>query len=405
MAEKDIIIKVCNVKKEYQLGNIDYHSFWNDFRHKRNGKAKRLMALDDVSFEIKRGEAVGIIGGNGAGKSTLLKILSRITTPSDGVVYMDGTVSSMLEVGTGFHPELTGRENIYINGTILGMTKKEINEKLEDIIEFSECAEFIDTPVKRYSSGMYVKLAFSVAAFLDSEIMILDEVLSVGDVRFQNKCLGKIQELVSKEGRTVLCVSHNMNTISRFCERCLVLDHGKLIFDGETREAIREYFGDNKVSETVLECENSRRFTWLMREDVRLKRAEYVGKSDSCFSGDENVTLKINFKNNEDIEKLCFRVEIQDDMENPVATAFIYDFYNGYKGEQGEFTAKLDISMLKEGKYRTIYTFFERDHMNESIDLDCIVGLPFKKEGKKNSEIEWHTSAWGCVELPKLILK
>lgn len=405
MAEKDIIIKVCDVKKEYQLGNIDYHSFWNGIRNKKKDTSKKLMALDGVSFEIERGEAVGIIGGNGAGKSTLLKILSRITTPSEGVVYMDGTLSSMLEVGTGFHPELTGRENIYVNGTILGMTKKEIDEKLEDIIEFSECRRFIDTPVKRYSSGMYVKLAFSVAAFLESEIMILDEVLSVGDVKFQNKCLGKIQELVSKEGRTVLCVSHNMNTISRFCERCLVLDHGRLIFDGDTREAVRNYFGDNKISETVLECENSRRFTWLTREDIRLKRAEYVGKEDSSFGDGEAVILKINFKNNEDIEKLCFRVEIQDDVENPVATAFIYDFYNGYKGEQGEFTVKLDISMLREGKYRTIYTFFERDQMNESIDLDCIIGLPFKKESGKNKEIEWHASAWGCVELPELILK
>ena len=162
---------------------------------------------------------MGIIGANGAGKSTLLKILSRITAPTSGKVYLDGTLSSMLEVGTGFHPELSGRENIYINGTILGMTRKEIDSKIEDIIAFSEIREFIDTPVKRYSSGMYVKLAFAVAAYLESDIMILDEVLAVGDMKFQKKCLDKMQELSSKEGRTVLCVSHNMVTISKFCKR------------------------------------------------------------------------------------------------------------------------------------------------------------------------------------------
>ena len=199
MEEKDIIIKVEDVHKEYWLGSIDRHSFREELQRKRHAESakiperKRISALNGVSFEIERGEAVGIIGANGAGKSTLLKILSRVTAPTTGKVYLDGSLSSMLEVGTGFHPELSGRENIYINGTILGMTRKEIDSKIEDIIEFSEIRDFIDTPVKRYSSGMYVKLAFSVAAYLDSDIMILDEVLAVGDMKFQKKCLDKMR--------------------------------------------------------------------------------------------------------------------------------------------------------------------------------------------------------------------
>ena len=175
-----------------------------------------------------RGDALGIIGHNGAGKSTLLKLLSRVTAPTAGSISYNGRITSMLEVGTGFHGELTGRENIYMNGAILGMTKKEIDAKMEQIIDFSEVRQFIDTPVKRYSSGMYVKLAFSVAAHLDSEIMIMDEVLAVGDMAFQKKCLDKMREAADKEGRTVLYVSHNMNTIRQLCDRCIVLEHGRI---------------------------------------------------------------------------------------------------------------------------------------------------------------------------------
>ena len=195
-----------------------------------------FLVLDDVSFEVSKGECVGIIGHNGAGKSTLLKLISRITAPTSGDIWMNGRVASMLEVDTEFHGELTGRENIYMNGAILGMKKKEIDEKMEDIIEFSECRQFIDTPVKRYSSVMYVKLAFSVAAHLDSEIMIMDEVLAVGDINFQQKCLEKMRSVATEEGRTILYVSHNMSTIRTLCNRCMVLDHGKLNFDGDAEK-------------------------------------------------------------------------------------------------------------------------------------------------------------------------
>lgn len=254
------ILEIKNVSKEYRLGMIGGTSLKEELQRKRAARkgledptrkvtdnsvgkiGEKFMALKDINITIHEGERVGIIGHNGAGKSTLLKLISRITAPSTGSITMNGRVASMLEVGTGFHPELTGRENIYMNGAILGMTRSEIDKKIEDIIEFSECRQFIDTPVKRYSSGMYVKLAFSVAAHLDAEIMIMDEVLAVGDVAFQRKCLNKMSQLAVDEGRTILYVSHNMATIRQLCNRCIVLDHGEQIFDGEVEEAINNYY-------------------------------------------------------------------------------------------------------------------------------------------------------------------
>lgn len=254
----EIAIKIEHVSKEYRLGAIgggtlrgDLQSWWARVRGREDPNSKigsgekhigeRFLALDDISFEVRKGEALGIIGHNGAGKSTLLKLLSRVTAPTEGTISYNGRIASMLEVGTGFHPELTGRENVYMNGAILGMTKAEIDRKFDKIVEFAEMEKFIDTPVKRYSSGMYVKLAFAVAAHLDSEIMVMDEVLAVGDMKFQQKCLGKMGDAAGSEGRTVLYVSHNMNTIRLLCARCIVLDHGKLVFDGDTERAIEIY--------------------------------------------------------------------------------------------------------------------------------------------------------------------
>ena len=230
------MIEIDNVSKEYRLGaiggatlNAEIQTKIAKLRGKEDPNSKigakqyakneRFLALNGVSFNVQPGEAVGIIGHNGAGKSTLLKLISRVTAPSGGEIRLRGRVASMLEVGTGFHPELTGRENVYLNGAILGMTKAEIDRKFDQIVEFAEMGQFIDTPVKRYSSGMYVKLAFSVAAHLDSEIMIMDEVLAVGDAKFQNKCLGKMSDEANSNNRTILYVSHNMSTIQRLCSR------------------------------------------------------------------------------------------------------------------------------------------------------------------------------------------
>ena len=398
------MIKVENVSKQYCLGTLDGHSFRQEAfgKGKNGGELKTIQALSGVSFEVERGETVGLIGANGAGKSTLLKILSRITAPTSGKIYLDGSISSMLEVGTGFHQELSGRENIYINGTILGMKRKEIDQKLEDIIEFSECRDFIDTPVKRYSSGMYVKLAFAVAAFLESDIMILDEVLAVGDMKFQNKCLEKIRELSQTEGRTVLCVSHNMTTISKLCQRCIVLEHGKVIFDGDTREAIHTYFGEKTESAVFVDYSEKRRFLWLQRDDIRLQSAEYPGKTEAVFWENEKLLLHFTWKNKVNIAKLGMRVEIKDGTESPVATAFLYDFYHGDAGEYGEVTVEVDISLLREGRYKTIYTLFVKDAMDESVDLDCVDGLEFEKRMVSGQKVSWVAKSWGCIELPEM---
>jgi lipopolysaccharide transport system ATP-binding protein len=202
---------------------------------------EEFWALKDVSFEIKQGDRVGIIGRNGAGKSTLLKLLSRITEPTTGEIGIQGRVASLLEVGTGFHPELTGRENIYLNGAVLGMGKIEIKQKFDEIVAFAEVEKFLDTPVKRYSSGMYVRLAFAVAAHLEPEILIVDEVLAVGDSEFQKKCLGKMQDVSQQQGRTVLFVSHNMDAIQRLCSQCVLLEHGQLVAQGETTNIVAKY--------------------------------------------------------------------------------------------------------------------------------------------------------------------
>ena len=264
------IITVENLSKRYriglrekqhdtlfgQLGSVLKAPFRN-FRKLRSlrkfdGEDESVFwALKDINFEVQEGEVLGIIGHNGAGKSTLLKILSRVTEPTTGRITLHGRVGALLEVGTGFHPELTGRENIYMNGTILGMTKKEIDRKLDEIVDFSGVEKYIDTPVKFYSSGMKVRLGFSVAAHLDPEILVIDEVLAVGDVEFQRKCLGKMGE-VSRSGRTVLFVSHNMAAVSKLCTRGILLKEGRSIYQGEVREVIERYLNSRKIVQSSL---------------------------------------------------------------------------------------------------------------------------------------------------------
>jgi lipopolysaccharide transport system ATP-binding protein len=256
----DTVVCVENLGKEYRLGVIGNGSLYKDLQswasklfkkedpwteiggESKVGKKGRFWALRDVSFEVKKGERLGIVGRNGAGKSTLLKILSQITAPTTGSVKIKGHIASLLEVGTGFHPELTGRENVYLNGAILGMNKAEIDKKFDEIVTFSEIeSEFIDTPVKRYSSGMYVRLAFAVAAHLDSEILIADEVLAVGDVRFQQKCLGLMRDVSENQGRTVLFVSHAIGALQQLCNKGVLLEHGKVASIGDIDDVVADY--------------------------------------------------------------------------------------------------------------------------------------------------------------------
>ncbi len=266
----DTVIRVENLSKRYVIGHqrqeryvalrdviADKVKSFGDL-FSRNGKVEdptheEFWALKDVSFEIKQGDRVGIIGRNGAGKSTLLKILSRITEPTSGKISIKGRVASLLEVGTGFHPELTGRENIFLNGAILGMGRAEIKKNFDAIVDFAEVEKFLDTPVKHYSSGMYVRLAFAVAAHLEPEILIVDEVLAVGDAQFQKKCLGKMEDVSQNEGRTVLFVSHNMPTVTSLCHRCILLDNGKIRKTGNTSEVIMEYYSTGQGSPAFIE--------------------------------------------------------------------------------------------------------------------------------------------------------
>ena len=265
-----LALKAENISKQYRLGQVgtgtlshDLNRFWAQLRGKEDpylkigeandrsskGESEYVWSLRDINFEIEQGDAVGIIGRNGAGKSTLLKLLSKVTKPTTGKIYTNGRIASLLEVGTGFHPEMTGRENIYLNGAILGMTRKEITRKFDEIVDFSGVERYIDTPVKRYSSGMYVRLAFAVAAHLESEILIVDEVLAVGDAEFQKKCLGKMGEISKGEGRTVLFVSHNMAAVKSLCTSGIVLNNGIIGFKGDVNASVDFYL--NKCSNSL----------------------------------------------------------------------------------------------------------------------------------------------------------
>lgn len=294
MSSTDVVISAEHISKQYRLGVInhgtlyrDLQSWWARWRGIPDPNASvteylgheqcparivgdRFQALDDVSFEVNRGEIIGIIGRNGAGKSTLLKVISRITAPTSGRICLKGRVASLLEVGTGFHQELTGRENVYLNGAILGMTRREVASKFDEIVAFAEIGDFIDTPVKRYSSGMYVRLAFSVAAHLESEILLVDEVLAVGDINFQKKCLGRMQE-IGKHGRTVLFVSHNISAVKQMCSKSLLIHDGKTVRVGPTSEVISDYikhFNESHPAVYTRDPETKRGSATIMRVAV-----------------------------------------------------------------------------------------------------------------------------------------
>ncbi|OBQ55402.1 ABC transporter ATP-binding protein [Tamlana sp. s12] len=326
MKKKDIILKADNISKQYKLGlvgtgsiNDDLKRWWYKIRGKENpflkigesndrstkGSSDYVWALQDINFEVERGEVVGIIGKNGAGKSTLLKILSKVTSPTTGEIKTKGRIASLLEVGTGFHGEMTGRENIYLNGAILGMTKKEIASKIDEIIDFSGCQRYIDTPVKRYSSGMTVRLAFAVAAFLEPEILVIDEVLAVGDAEFQKKAIGKMQDISKGEGRTVLFVSHNMAAVKNLCTRAIVLEHGKTVFEGGVDEAVDFYINMNVTPNSLpLHKRNDRKgYGDFLFWDI-IKQKEDGSVSNIFLSGD-TIIFVIQIKNK-------FKREIKD---------------------------------------------------------------------------------------------
>lgn len=372
-----IILKAENISKQYRLGIVgsgtlgdDLKRLWYNVQGKedpflkigelndRSVKATGdyVWALKDINFEVKEGEVLGIIGKNGAGKSTLLKILSRVTSPSTGSIKTRGRIASLLEVGTGFHGELTGRENIFLNGAVLGMTKADIKAKLDEIITFSGCEMYIDTPVKRYSSGMTVRLGFAVAAHLEPEILVVDEVLAVGDAEFQKKAIGKMQNLSIGQGRTVLFVSHNMASVKSLCSRSIVLEDGKTVFDGETEKAINFYLSNEKqlIPKDLSSIKNRSgngivKFNSFHIEHSNGQLIESVLSGDTAIFSFEIAVSGLNQKSNVD---LGFSLHSQED-------ELISVLYNSYQNttlqidKNGTYQVKCKITnfAFNEGEY------------------------------------------------------
>lgn len=415
----DVVIQIDNVKKQYRLGTIgggtlkgDLQSWWARVRHKEDPNSKvgakayakneKFMALNGVSFDVRKGETIGLIGGNGAGKSTLLKLLSRVTAPTEGEIRIKGRISSMLEVGTGFHPELTGRENVYLNGAILGMNRREVDAKIEDIIEFSECRQFIDTPVKRYSSGMFVKLAFSVAAHLNCDIMLMDEVLAVGDMAFQKKCIDKMVSVARDEGKTIIYVSHNMQTIRQLCSRCIVLRKGEVIFNGDVEEGIGIYLRNDEVTSKIFnDFTDCHKFNFLT-DKVMMDSIEVLDKENCRFVDDEKIRFRLKMRCLEDVEKLSFRMMIHNNDQMVTATSVCHNFMSCKKGESYEKVFELDVTPLASGVYKVLPVLFEINEIGGVIDADAVYpGLVFEHE--KTTAIDWKSKLYGDTALNDMI--
>ncbi|MCE7979643.1 MAG: ABC transporter ATP-binding protein [Caldilinea sp. CFX5] len=363
----DVVIHVESLSKQYRLGTIGVHTMRGDLArwwakqrgqpdptlridqtNHGNRQGKQLFALQNINVEIKKGEVVGIIGHNGAGKSTLLKILSRVTTPTTGAVKVKGRIASLLEVGTGFHPELTGRENIYLNGAILGMRRLEIDNKFDEIVDFSGVEGFIDTPVKRYSSGMYVRLAFSVAAHLEPEILLVDEVLAVGDMAFQRKCLGKM-ETVAKEGRTVLFVSHNMSAVVSLCPRGILLDQGQVNMDADITKVASRYVSSDQLRGIYQKPQDKSKK--LSIDNISLLKNGVVSTS---FNNSDTLVLHIECSVREPIDGAQLAYEVFAANHECLFCSSNQDI-TGIKemlnSGQYVFECPIDLTMFREGQY------------------------------------------------------
>ncbi|MFN8114714.1 MAG: ABC transporter ATP-binding protein [Bacteroidia bacterium] len=364
---KETIIKVEGLSKQYLLNKSAapksdtlYGNIWNGIKNLKNIASKKeteeFWALNDVSFEIQQGDRVGIIGRNGAGKSTLLKVLSRITPPTKGRIEITGRVASLLEVGTGFHGDLSGRENIYLNGSILGMSKQEIDRKFDEIVAFAEVEKFLDTPVKRYSSGMYVRLAFAVAAHLEPEILIVDEVLAVGDIAFQKKCMGKMKDVSTNEGRTILFVSHNMAAIQNICDKCIYMKNGTLVDFNTTELVIPKYLMSSQATSTIMLADRSDR---MGNGAIRFQSIQYKDVNGLVINNAQcgsplNIELSVLANSKFDLSYLLISIGIDDENGQRIThlsnniTNQIFDSF-----QSGMFTVKIHIPLLplKSGSY------------------------------------------------------
>ncbi len=397
----DTIIRVENLGKKYiighqQEGRARYVALrdvlangasrllksWG--KRESNPAREEFWALKDVSFEVKQGEVIGIIGRNGAGKSTLLKVLSRITEPTTGRISIKGRVASLLEVGTGFHPELTGRENIYLNGAILGMSKAEIKKKFDEIVAFAEVEKFLDTPVKRYSSGMYVRLAFAVAAHLEPEILVVDEVLAVGDAAFQKKCLGKMGDVATKEGRTVLFVSHNMGAVESLCNHALILNEGDIVYSGKVDRAVNHYL-KSCFQENTEELIN--RKDRKGRGEVRITKIEIEdtsGKKYVPFYPGSDLYISLNYKSINKIRNLQVLIGIYDSLNTGIirldteVTGGIPNMLD----TMGKIICKAESINIVPGHYRLNIALFQNgimdDYIRDAVSFDIAESDYFK---------------------------
>lgn len=419
------ILTIQNVSKEYKLGAIGGGTLKGDLQSaiaRLRGKEDpnsivgtsqvfskdRFLALNDVSFDVQAGERIGLIGHNGAGKSTLLKLISRVTAPTTGTIAYNGRIASMLEVGTGFHPELTGRENIFMNGAILGMKKSEIEKKFNDIVEFAEISKFVDTPVKRYSSGMYVKLAFSVASHLDSEIMIMDEVLAVGDAKFQQKCLGKMEDVSQNEGRTILYVSHNMNTIKQLCNRVVMLEHGKVVFDGDVDRGVAHYLGindENRICFNLSDLERSKNSYVVLR--AKMHAIRMCEKDFPIFSAEERMELELEWEALEDCEDIFFRFVFKYTDSSPVGFATTTMPVSLKKGEKTTTHLSVDLSSFASGKYYsgiTIYRPVAGDGHDIYDSIESGIRFEVENTSKRTNQLPsgLQHRFWGHAVLPQI---
>lgn len=415
---QELALRITGVTKAYRLGQIGSGTLYRDLQswaarlrgkedpNLKIGQVRRLegdsfMALNGIDLEVHKGEALGIIGANGAGKSTLLKLLSQVTGPTSGKIQLYGRISSMLEVGTGFHGEMTGRENVYLNGAILGMTKEEITEKMEDIIDFSEVREFIDTPVKRYSSGMYVKLAFSVAAHLDSEIMIMDEVLAVGDMAFQNKCLKRMKQAAEQEGRTVLYVSHNMNTIRQLCSRCIVLDAGKIVFDGEVEEAIAYYLGTGGSSglPVYYDLSGAPR-NHHFGQQVHANSIRLLHKEQAVYTPGETMEFEIAFDSRIALDNASVVMRVSEQFFTEKFGSSISDTFEIYQGKNQRVTVRMPLDSLVENRYCFSFQIISRNLTGSYYTYDMPqAAIQVQIANRSETDVFWPTNFWGNIRL------
>ncbi|WP_298247532.1 ABC transporter ATP-binding protein [uncultured Christiangramia sp.] len=400
-----IILKAENISKQYRLGTVgtgtlkhDAQRWWAGIRGKedpflkvgavndRSSKANEdyVWALKDINFEVKHGEVLGIIGKNGAGKSTLLKILSRVTSPTTGSIKTKGRIASLLEVGTGFHGELTGRENIFMNGAVLGMTKSEIKNKLDEIISFSGCEKYIDTPVKRYSSGMTVRLGFAVAAHLEPEILVVDEVLAVGDAEFQKKAIGKMQDLSTGEGRTVLFVSHNMDSISLLTDRVLLLKNGLVHYDGETMKGVNEYLKIYKGGKSYHSDGVS-----------QIPKIRHIELQTSLPNNIHEFGKELKFEFQIDIpyvtDNLALSFQIIDELQKPITHIWIIDSEKKIKREKGNyfFICTIPKPKLYMGDY-SVRVHLSNSKTKEKFDyLESVCGFKIKMMKSVRKDFNW----------------